>query len=421
MDLLDHIASVLKGFDIEPKPLDRLLDSYFRRHRGLSSTERRLVADVAFGVARWRRRLDGWLSLSSVRRPDHRLRALCYMLWQRSAETRSLDLDAISAEANISCSFDNLSAAGFPGGDAGFYSFPDFFWQMLVRSYGGEGARQIAERLNAPARPVLRANSLKADRGCVLKMLAGDGVSGEATIRSPYGIALDRRVDLSALSAYRSGAVEVQDEGSQLAVIAADPRPGEMVFDACAGAGGKGLMMAMLMRGSGRIVASDTVGVKLKELGRRAMRAGASMIEVLEHKELRRSGLKGKFDVVFVDAPCSGTGTLRRSPDLKWRIDESGIREGAERQRLLISEYAAWVRPGGRLIYATCSILPEENERVVEWFIDREGFRANDVGEILEAGGISSDGIVTDKGYLKTDPRYGDWDCLFAASLVKSS
>lgn len=420
MDPIDHIVTILKSFDIEPRPLDRLVDAYLRKHSELSSTGRRIVAECVFGVARWKRRLDGWLELRGVTKPTNRLRALCYLAWRCPEEAVRLPLDEVTSKACISGSVNEEMPRSFPGGEAAFYSFPDFLYEKLKRSYGVVGARAVALRLNEPSLPVLRVNLLKADLKKARRALAAEGIEAHPTPRSPVGLILRRKVPIAVTQAYKQGLIEIQGEASQLSCILADPKPGERVLDACAGAGGKSLMMAMLMQNQGRIIATDPVSSKLKILRRRALRAGISIIEAMGTKELaKRAELKGCFDLVFIDAPCSGTGTLQRNPDLKWRLDQATIGERVNSQRELLSGLAGWIRPGGRLVYATCSILPEENEEILSEFLTRDGFEVVDAAGIFTRNHISCDGIVTEKGFMKTDPRLDQMDGFFAAVLKR--
>jgi len=384
-------------FEIEPRPLDRIADGYFRKHRELGSRNRRAIADAVFGVARWRRRIDGLLRLDGVGKPS----------WS----------DRARAFAEMGERIEDASPEGFPGGDAAFHSFPDFLYRMMCDQYGAEGAARLAAALDREQRPTLRINSLKVAREEAVRRLADEGIGCRPTERSPFGIRLSGRIDLRSLELFEEGLVEVQDEGSQLTCLLASPDRGRSVLDACAGAGGKALMMAMLMGGEGRIVAHDSDSKKLREARRRARRAGA--LNVRTSAELPDLP-EGMFDLVFIDAPCSGTGTLRRCPDIKWRIDEDTIAERAEKQREILKEYSRRVRPGGKLVYATCSILEAENERVVKSLLSRGGFASVDAGEILSGSKVSCDGIITEEGYLFTDPRAGEWDGLFAAVLSRA-
>jgi 16S rRNA (cytosine967-C5)-methyltransferase len=222
----------------------------------------------------------------------------------------------------------------------------------------------------------LRVNSLKADRAEVLAELTQPRrerapLDARPTPYSPDGIRLREKPAITRWPVYQDGLVEVQDEGSQLIARLVAPKRGEMVADFCAGAGGKTLALAMLMHGTGRVYAMDVSEKRLRELAPRAARAGISNVHpiVLSGEgDVRARRLAGKLDRVLVDAPCSGFGTLRRNPDLKWRHAETAIAELAAKQARILAAAARLVKPGGRLVYGTCSILPEENEAVADAF-----------------------------------------------------
>lgn len=390
---IDHIVSILKSFDIESKPLDKTVDSYFRRHREVASRERRAISDAVFGIMRARRRIEAHLRGLGKNPVDRRMAAEVYLKG------------------------DEIDRKGLT--DAEYYSYPDFLFEMFEKAYGREGAQILAGKMNSPSDTILRVNTLKSSRDEVARMLAEENIEFVISSFSPYGLRLLKRANLNSTAAYKTGCIEVQDEASQLAVIAADPRPGENILDACAGAGGKSLMMAMLMKNEGRILAADPNLKKLSELKKRAGRAGASTINTIHTSDLlKRGDLRGSFDLVFVDAPCSGTGTLRRNPDLKWRISPERIKELTEKQRELIVKYAEFVRPGGRLVYATCSILPCENEEVVEVFLNGGNFRAADVTNSLQKYGIPCEHIVTKAGNLQLNSQFIDLDGFFASTMI---
>jgi 16S rRNA (cytosine967-C5)-methyltransferase len=227
----------------------------------------------------------------------------------------------------------------------------------------------------------LRVNPLKADRDTARRALAAEHIDADPTRWSPLGLRVAHRVPLAGTAAFKDGLVEVQDEGSQIAALLADARPGMRVVDFCAGAGGKTLALAAAMRNRGKLVACDTAEWRLERAGKRLRRAGISNVErralsserdpwVKHHAP---KGKEGGFDRVFVDAPCLGIGSWRRNPDAKWRSSPQDLAELIERQHAILDSAARLVKPGGRLIYATCSLLREENEAQVETFLDAHG------------------------------------------------
>jgi 16S rRNA (cytosine967-C5)-methyltransferase len=248
---------------------------------------------------------------------------------------------------------------------------PDWLEPHLDAVYGRRLEDEIAA-LNTPAPLDLRVNALKADRDTARRALAAERIHTEATPWSPLGLRLKHRAPLAGTAAFKDGLVEVQDEGSQLAALLADARPGMRVVDFCAGAGGKTLALAAQMKNRGKLIACDVSEWRLDRAGRRLRRAGISNVERRPLSSERDPWVKRhaeSFDRVFVDAPCLGIGSWRRNPDGKWRAGPQDLAELAPRQRDILASAARLVKPGGRLIYATCSLLREENEAQAEAFL----------------------------------------------------
>jgi 16S rRNA (cytosine967-C5)-methyltransferase len=248
---------------------------------------------------------------------------------------------------------------------------PDWLWERLAADHGAAQARRIAEGMLNAAPLDLRVNLARAGRDEVRARLAEDGIEAQATPFSPAGLRVAGKPAINRHSLFRDGLVEVQDEGSQLLAWLLAPRRGEMIADYCAGAGGKTLALAMLMRGTGRIYAMDVSARRLAALGARAARAGITNVHSVAlsgDRDPRVKRLAGKLDRVLVDAPCSGFGTLRRNPDLKWRQGPQAVAELVQKQRAILRAASVLVKPGGRLVYATCSILKEENEAIADDF-----------------------------------------------------
>jgi 16S rRNA (cytosine967-C5)-methyltransferase len=278
---------------------------------------------------------------------------------------------------------------------------------------------RIAQGLLNAAPLDLRVNLARVSREEALERLAKDGLEGSATPYSPAGIRLAGKPAINRHPLFEDGLVEVQDEGSQILAWLLAPRRGEMVADYCAGAGGKTLAIAMLMRGAGRIYAMDVSAKRLAALAPRAARAGVSSIHPLVlsgDNDSRVKRLAGKLDRVLVDAPCSGFGTLRRNPDLKWRHGPEAVAELAAKQLRILGAASRLVKPGGRLVYATCSILQEENEAVVAAFqVAHPGFDPLSCKELLAA-----QHIFLDTGEpLRLWPHRHGTDGFFAAAFEK--
>jgi 16S rRNA (cytosine967-C5)-methyltransferase len=240
------------------------------------------------------------------------------------------------------------------------------------------------------------------------------------TPQSPAGIRLEAKPAINRHELFRDGLVEVQDEGSQLLAWLLAPRRGEMVADYCAGAGGKTLALGMLMRGAGRLYALDVSAKRLAALGPRAARAGLNNVHSIVlsgENDARTRRLAGKIDRVLVDAPCSGFGTLRRNPDLKWRQGPQAIDELAAKQGRILGAAARLVKPGGRLVYATCSLLREENDAIADAFAAAHAqFQPLDCGELLAGQRIAMEGRR-----LRLWPHLQGTDGFFAAAFVRTA
>jgi 16S rRNA (cytosine967-C5)-methyltransferase len=279
---------------------------------------------------------------------------------------------------------------------------------------------RIAQGLLNPAPLDLRVNLARIDREEAQARLAADGLQAQATPFSPGGLRLAGKPAINRHPLFKEGRVEVQDEGSQLLAWLLAPRRGEMVADYCAGAGGKTLALGMLMRSAGRLYAMDVSEKRLAALRPRAARAGLSNVHSIAlsgELDARAQRLAGKLDRVLVDAPCSGFGTLRRNPELKWRHEESAIEELAAKQKRILEAAARLVKPGGRLVYATCSILHEENEAVVDAF----EAAAPHFERLSCAALFSAQRIAIDTGErLRLWPHRQGTDGFFAAALQRA-
>jgi 16S rRNA (cytosine967-C5)-methyltransferase len=271
----------------------------------------------------------------------------------------------------------------------------------------------------------LRVNTFQAKRSDILKELAQAGIACEPTPYSPWGVRLQGKPALQKTEAFTRGAIEVQDEGSQLLALLLDAHRGEMVVDFCAGAGGKTLALGATMRSTGRLYAFDVSAHRLESLKPRLARSGLSNVHpaaIAHERDERIKRLAGKIDRVLVDAPCSGLGTLRRNPDLKWRQTEKGVAELVAKQTAILDSAARLVKSGGRLVYATCSVLPQENEQIAQAFSqahpDFVPLNAAQTLEQLKVDGAA--GLCSGGGdYLRLWPHRHATDGFFAAVWVR--
>ena len=359
--LLGHAEAALAEILRFARPADQVLSAQFRRYPGLGPRERSLIAESVFAVLRRRRSLAAAAGRDAPR--DLLLAALA-----RHLGFSGRALDAV-ADPGWVARVRAATGDGLP--DAVRADLPDWLWQRLAGEYGGDEAMRIARGLLDPAPLDLRVNLARVTRDEAQARLAADGLEARPTPFSPAGLRLSGKPAINRHPLFKEGLVEVQDEGSQLLAWLVAPRRGEMVADYCAGAGGKTLALGMLMRSAGRLYAMDVSDKRLAALRPRAARAGLSNVHSITlsgDADARAKRLAGKLDRVLVDAPCSGFGTLRRNPELKWRHDARAVDELAAKQRRILEAAARLVKPGGRLVYATCSLLSEENEAVVDAF-----------------------------------------------------
>lgn len=408
----DAVATLLR-FD---RPADAALRAWFRTQPQLGARDRAFTAESAFAVLRHLRRLE-----AVGGRRDARGLLLAALVLVRGHAVRSVE-PAIRRE-DVEWLI-GLRERGEPADlpDDIRLSQPDWLWERLVAQYGRETARSLAASLLEPAPLDLRVNTIKARRESVLETLREDGIDAEPAPMAPQGIRVRQKAALERHPLVSSGMVEVQDEGSQLVAMLLQPRRGQMVVDFCAGAGGKTLALGALMRSEGRLYAFDVSERRLANLKPRLKRSGLSNVhpQVLDSEnDARVRRLAGKIDGVLVDAPCSGTGTLRRNPDLKWRMNPASIDELVEKQRRILTAAASLARTGGRLVYATCSLLAEENEDVVRDFLAASPeWRCLDAHAILEAQGVSTGGAGE---HLRLLPHVHRTDGFFAAVLERSA
>jgi len=298
-------------------------------------------------------------------------------------------------------------------------NMPEWIFTKLTQRFGENEALAIAAALNQPAPLDLRVNSMKATREEVMAHLALAPIISELTPYAPLGLRIVKKPSLQNLPIFKEGLIEVQDEGSQLLAQIVGAKRGEMVVDFCAGAGGKTLALGALMRNTGRLYAFDIAEKRLAKLKPRLARSGLSNVhpvQIAHENDAKIKRLAGKIDRVLVDAPCSGLGTLRRNPDVKWRQTPQAIVELHAKQIAILSGAARLVKAGGRLVYATCSVLNEENEEVVAAFL------ANHADFVLVPMGnvLTEQKIPLEMGeYLHLLPHVHHTDGFFAAVLER--
>ncbi|MBS3910773.1 MAG: RsmB/NOP family class I SAM-dependent RNA methyltransferase [Hydrogenophaga sp.] len=360
--LLDESANLIELVYKFEHPADAVVSRYFREHRSLGPRERATLSDTVYATLRERLKFE-WLARSGSGSKWRRLAVLGF-----PGDRDFLKSALTDVEKNWLDRCDAVIDADLMAPHR--HNLPEWLATALREQVGPEFDALVAS-LNQPAPLDLRVNVLKKKREAVLAELRQAGLSCEPTPYSPMGIRLQGKPSLAKLPAFVQGDVEVQDEGSQLLALLLDAKRGEMVVDFCAGAGGKTLAIGAAMRNSGRLYAFDTSGHRLDALKPRLARSGLSNVHpvaIAHERDDRIKRLAGKIDRVLVDAPCSGLGTLRRSPDLKWRQNPQTVAAQAELQQAILRSAARLLKPGGRLVYATCSLLPAENESVAQAF-----------------------------------------------------
>lgn len=392
-------------------PADAVLSRFFREHAALGARDRAFVAETVFGALRHYRLLEAGGA--------HSPRELVLGFLARCAGRNLKELEPMSAgERAIVASLKALRPDTLP--PAVQAELPDWLAERLRVAYGKTEMVAIGRGMQEPAPLDLRVNTLKAGRDGVLARLREDGVACQPTPLSPVGIRVAGKPAVNQHPLFLEGAFEVQDEGSQLLGYLLAPRRGEMVVDFCAGAGGKTLHLGALMRSLGRLYALDVSGRRIAQFKPRLARSGLSNVHpqrIDTENDARVKRLAAKMDRVLVDAPCSGSGTLRRNPDLKWRQSPESVAELTAKQAAILASAARMLKPGGRLVYATCSLLPEENEVIVEAFLARNpGFSMIPAGEALQAQGIP----VDPGAYLRLFPHRHGTDGFFAAALERA-
>ncbi|MCE9666770.1 RsmB/NOP family class I SAM-dependent RNA methyltransferase [Myxococcus stipitatus] len=412
---------------------DRALDFTLRRKANLYSSERRAVAERVYALLRRQRTVDFLLarahprfaSLDTTRQDVLRLAASRVLHGEPLsdvARTSSLpppDAQALNALPEAAAALEALpERERFPIAA----SLPDFLAEHFLRLYGANAAA-AAEAMNERAPLTVRANLLKEDRDALARRLAAEEVQATPTPLSPLGLHLETRLNVFGLESFREGYVEIQDEGSQLLGMLVDAPPTRVV-DACAGAGGKTLQLAAQMKNRGDLHALDVDERRLEDLKKRARRAGVHNVRASRipaegpESETALDALRGKADRVLVDAPCSGTGTFRRKPDARYRLTPEDLAMHVARQKTLLERFSALVKPGGRLIYGTCSVLREENEGVIEDFLARHpDFAVRPVAELL---GAELGGRLGPGPFLRLAPHTHGTDGFFGAVLVRA-
>jgi 16S rRNA (cytosine967-C5)-methyltransferase len=429
--LIDHAGALIARVLTFSHPADATVAKYFRDNRTLGPRERATVSETAYKVVRFKARFE-YLARSG---PGARERKLAILGFHGPREFIASSLTKPEAAWLAQC--DAAQDGDFL--DLHKHNLPQWLVDPL-KAQVGEGFMALADALNTPATLDIRVNALKAKREAVQKALLNKSMPSVVTPYSPWGLRLEGNPSLAKFPGFEAGDFEVQDEGSQLLAALVGAKRGEMVADFCAGAGGKTLAMGADMRSTGRLYAFDTSAHRLDALKPRLARSGLSNVQtaaISNERDERVKRLSFKMDRVLVDAPCSGTGTMRRNPDLKWRLKPQEMDELVQLQKDILDSASNMVKPGGRLVYATCSLLQAENEGVADAFTAaHDNFEVVPVSsvlsQVLSRGDGDGDGAdaaqvmdlahsLCSGDYLRLWPHVHATDGFFAAIWTRKS
>ena len=341
-----HFFELLNRFDTERGPIDLFVSLYLRHNPQLGSKDRLYIVEKIYAYLRWKELIELLLDRAGVR-DDARKEALFDVLEQ--------DLFSFSKDPTIEPHVR--------------VSFPKNLYRALHKTFGDE-TDSVCLSCNEAAPIVLRANVLKTTRDVLLEKLRAQGIDVAEEPSAPSALRLSKRVNLFSLPEFKEGLFEVQDAGSQLVGGLVDAQPGESVLDYCAGAGGKTLCFAPKLQNRGQIFLHDIRESALLEAKKRLKRAGIQNAQIVRCDDTPRlRSMKHRMDWVLVDVPCSGTGTLRRNPDMKWKFSDEMVARLVLEQRQIFSLAHTYLKPGGTIVYATCSLLAEENEEQLAYFL----------------------------------------------------
>jgi 16S rRNA (cytosine967-C5)-methyltransferase len=437
--LVGHIIELCEQIDASTTPADKLTSNFIRERKYLGSHDRRYITSIVFGILRNRRYIEALLEQYLAAYPS---REAINIGVQRYVPLIGAYLAAVEHETdeNLNQILSTRWKTAFPGADlmeyvrwvrenAGLeflpedntvrpgvkYSFQDWMVKRLRDEYGAD-LEPLLSSLNTPANTALRVNALKCTRDECKARLQSEEIDTEISPYSPAGLVVGKRFNKEASACFKEGWFEIQDEGSQIVSLLAGVKQGQTIIDACAGTGGKTLHLAELMRDTGEIIAIDVDAKRLYELQARAARAGITNIQVLLKERMLPENFHAKADVVLIDAPCSGSGTIRRNPGLKWRLSESLISHYAGMQREILAFNAPFVKHGGTLVYVTCSLFKEENEEIIENFLSAHPeFALTSLKE-----DALRFGVATENAFAKLLPHKLNSDGFFVAGMRRT-
>lgn len=417
-NLLRHTAHLLAEVLVTHAPADAKIQLFFRDNKQLGARDRGFIAETVYGCLRQRILLE---HLCGQQPASPAMLIATYLLYKEGWSARALEdiglemIDDIPVRALVE-HIRGIDVSALPLAIRS--NLPDWLLQPLLATYGEEETLKLADALNQPATLDVRVNTQKMTREQVAASLAEEGLPAEATPYSPVGLRRSKRSPLFQTKAFKSGWLEVQDEGSQLLSYLLDAQPHLNTVDFCAGAGGKTLHIAALQQNSGSVYAFDISEKRLAKFKPRLKRSGLDNIRprvIRDENDIYIKRLRGRIDRVLVDAPCSGVGTLRRNPDIKWR--EIKLDEIVALQQRILAAAAQLLKPGGRLVYATCSLLAQENQDIVNHFLaNNPAFQLVPVNRVLQQQQIN---LTMPTEVFQLFPHVHHTDGFFAAVLER--
>ncbi|MDX2128867.1 MAG: RsmB/NOP family class I SAM-dependent RNA methyltransferase [Chloroherpetonaceae bacterium] len=442
--LISHTLEAYQLVSGSSKPADAIMTFYMRGHKHLGAKDRRFISEHVYAILRFEPTLEklsneitAFLQIDPHlavplrvlihfakldQATDEELAVLFQPLLQLSVQTL-LDISHLARKKKPADepTIERLATA---------YGFTEWMTREFAASFGKNELEALLESLNHEAPLILRANTLKCTREEAQQALFAEDIESELGKFSPFSLIIKKRQPIFATRAFKSGMVEIQDEGSQLISLLLNPKPQTKVLDACAGGGGKTLHLAALMGGRGKVFAYDKFESRFGNIRDRIRRSGAQNIEVIESPDafdMFEKKHRGTLDSVLIDAPCTGSGTLRRNPDMKLRLKQSSLETLPIEQLQILTRFSSFLKPGGRVVYATCSLFQKENESVVESFLKaNQDFTLLSPSEAISTIKLSFDSESLAKrfsgdSYMRLSPHKDDTDGFFAAILQKKT
>jgi 16S rRNA (cytosine967-C5)-methyltransferase len=434
IELLDKIVKTNLSRERDILPADKIIADFYKQRRYLGSHDRRWITEKVYSIIRnfifiselsklclTNRDASGTFLIHEIRFTGMNVEELrsdySQLLDTYKLSGREIDLDNLVACVNDA----TTKLANDPANHFLVNSFPDFFCELLPPSVRGDCV-SIMTTLNRKARVCIRVDTAQISRERAMDDFRDHGIETSLSEFSPFGIYLSKRINLNSVNLYEDGLIEIQEEASQLVGLIVDPREGEIIVDACAGAGGKSLELAALSKGKSKVFALDVDEERLKGLRVRAGRSNYKNITAKKVSSDDFAGIEmliGAADKVIVDAPCTGSGTIRRNPDKKFRLTKLSVEKQAAYQKRLLNHYSQLAKVGGLFFYVTCSIFEEENQSVVNHFLDSDRkYKKVDVSTMLVDPKFAG---MIDDGFLTIYPHRCEMDGFFVAVMERVS